>query len=271
MTLFYFDGYAVDAVLESDDTAESDVTEFETEEGSDFTDHIRNKSREVSFTVVISNSPLSEVAAERGDPQDGFSFTDEALQVFEVIRNNRQPITIQAPLKTYDKMAMSSLGEPMSVEDGDSQRFIVSFRQIVVVKSQRTTVTIPRAKPRSTFATLSAKNDLVMYAFNAKTNRVAVYNAFAKTWSLKDPNTGKVSQIDGAGFTPMYYDQTTGRWLDNSTNKPISQLPASPLQAGDSHSPNGLGISGDQIYKPFWDPSSPVYQGPTASYSIPNR
>lgn len=157
------DGFLIDAALAETHTAESEVTQFPTETGSDITDNNRLIPRTVSITGVVSNTPIGTVATSRaktgaavaaiartlGGPllSDVHEPTANALAVFDRVRANRKPVTIETSLRVYTNMVLTQLEIPRSADDGDSLNFTAAFQEIIIVTNERTDVRV--SKPSS--------------------------------------------------------------------------------------------------------------------------
>lgn len=256
MTLYRFDGYAVDAVLSAGHDAESEVTDFPTESGGAFTDHIQNRPIEATFEVIVTDAPMGEVAALR----EGLSITasQDAYLTFTSIRDARLPITIEAPLATYDNMALLNLSIPQTVEDGESIRFSVTFKQIEVVKVERSVVTLPRAKgpsrarPRVTAGKATGQSAyLAGRVFRAR-NRVTGETGYYWAGNVYQPQPPfgiyeAVPESEVAYWVPMDFDQSAHTWVDASTGRPVQEL--TPV-------PDGLfddaDFSDGREHRPWW-------------------
>lgn len=232
--LFYFDGFAVDVVVRSERTADSDVTEFEVEAGAAFADHIRARPEEISFDVVISDTPLAAAASIRGPERiaagrnrDGLTFSQEAVAWFNGIRDAGLPVTIQGPGVIYESMAMTSLGEPREIGDEGGVRLAVAFRKVRVVSTTRTTVSIPRANGRSK----AKPGTIARVAESAATTILGPFGEIGEDLSyffdgkVVGPDLRETDGDPWAGALPAKRDDAAGRYVDTATGDPIQQLP----------------------------------------------
>lgn len=152
------DGLEVDALINEDHSLECETTDNPVEEGSDFTDHVRIKPRMFSCDGVISDTPLGPMLAIR-DAQGGGRPSEIARAKFEAIIEARKRITVVTARKRYDNMIMLSVSMPENIGIGEACRFRATFKQIRVVKNERTTivVAVPRAAKKQARGNKPAK------------------------------------------------------------------------------------------------------------------
>lgn len=131
-----------DALLDEKTEFKSDVTQYEVEEGSPVSDHIRNLSDEISFTGVISNAWLY-AETSGGDGQSGGadgSEAEERLQpVFDKLRKlheDRQTVGVYTRFAIYNDMALRSCVIPRNAGDGGVLNFTLEFVKIRKVDTQ---------------------------------------------------------------------------------------------------------------------------------------
>lgn len=135
--LAMIDDFLLDCLLSAGHEYESEVTEFPVETGSDITDNIRPKPIVVTMEVIVSNSPIGQLATLRDSPDTS---ADECYAKLQQIYNARQPVTIRTSLNTFINMAMKNLSIPKTVEHGDAIMFTATFQQVQIVTNKRVQV-----------------------------------------------------------------------------------------------------------------------------------
>lgn len=124
----------------------SEVTEHPVEDGSDISDNIRNKPRELTLTnAVVSNTPIGPIANDdtriMGDTLPPPS--DDAYRRLEKIWENRDVVTVVTALKKYENMALDTLTVPQEAKNAGGLIFTAHFVQVVIRKNKRVTMAIP--------------------------------------------------------------------------------------------------------------------------------
>ena len=141
----YIDGYEIDVTSEESHNFDSVITSDPVEEGSDTTDNIKPVPDFVTLTGIVSDTPFGQLAERRTEGELNSAF---ALDLLLSIRAAGEPVTVETPLKTYFNMALERLSIPQNVRTGDSLQFSATFKQVRIVSTERTTITVeqPRAK-----------------------------------------------------------------------------------------------------------------------------
>lgn len=158
--LVMINNYVIDVAIREEHTFESEVTNYPTESGANYSDNIRQKPVTVSMDGIVSNSPIGAVVQERGKSAGpgpaanalgalGATIlplytseitTAEAYGVLKAVWAAREPVTIRTTLDTFERMALTSLSIPRSKDTGDALHFTASFQQIQVVTNARVRV-----------------------------------------------------------------------------------------------------------------------------------
>ena len=143
----FIDGFELDVSVRELHRRSSKITDFEVEEGSDTSDHIRPLPDTLLVQGVVSDTPIGLAADSRSD--NGLP-SDEALAHFEEIHENREPVLIETPLKVYQSMALEMLEIPRDKDTGAALRFTAMFKKIRIVTNRRSIVRVaaPRAARR---------------------------------------------------------------------------------------------------------------------------
>lgn len=140
------DGYPIDIWEKEGHSWESDITDHPIEEGSDFSDNIRNKpGPSLDLQGVVSDTPIGEVAS---DPTraggDGAPLpSSDAFTKIMKIREAREPVTIVTSLGRWESMALQKLDVPRDAKTLKGLVFTATFRKVEIKKNKRVTVAIP--------------------------------------------------------------------------------------------------------------------------------
>jgi hypothetical protein len=148
--MILIDGFAIDAALTENHAKTSDTTEYPVEKGADITDHIRPKPREVEINGIVSDSPMGAVAIARvhkapfvsDDVAPDTLPTVDVLAKLQEIYDTQKIVSIQTTLQVYDNMCMYDCQIPRSKDDGESIQFTCSFREIIFITNDLTTVRV---------------------------------------------------------------------------------------------------------------------------------
>lgn len=137
-------GFAIDASVTEDHTARNEVTDNPVESGAVMTDHVRRMPATLTLECIVSDSPLGQVEALRGE---GTVPSVDARAHLESLLANPEPFTVVTSIRTYENMVIESLSEPRRAGIGHAMRFTATLRQITIVTNERTTVqvAVPRA------------------------------------------------------------------------------------------------------------------------------
>lgn len=131
-----------DALLDEQAEFKSDVTQYEVEEGSPVSDHIRNLSDEIRFTGIISNAWLyAETSGDTGQSggADGNEVAERLQPVFDKLRKlhtDKQTVSVYTRFATYSDMALRSCVIPRNAGDGGVLNFTLEFVKIRKVDTQ---------------------------------------------------------------------------------------------------------------------------------------
>ena len=149
--MIVIDGYFIDVAVSIDPTLTNEVTSHPVESGSEVSDHVRARPVTLTIEGIVSDTPIGEIVAKRGDGLGGGLLpSDEAYWTLIQINNDRNPVTIDTLgiLGEFENMVLVSLSTPQRAGTGDALRFTASFTQVRVVESARDTVpvAVPLAK-----------------------------------------------------------------------------------------------------------------------------
>lgn len=141
-------GYPLDLVETEEHSLQSDITEHAVEDGSDISDNIRRKPRELTLTnAVVSNTPIGQVALDDsrilidGAPPPAM----DAYRILEQIWLDGEPVTIVTGLKKYDLMGLAELTINRDAKSAGGLVFTAHFKEIRLAKNKRVKMSVPNA------------------------------------------------------------------------------------------------------------------------------
>ena len=145
--------FLIDASIRESHTFASELTAHPVEEGADVTDHVRTLPITLTIDGIVSDTPIGAAAVQRANesPLGGeFLPSRDALAYLRGVRLQREPVTVETSLSTYENMVLTSLQVPQDARTGDSLRFTASFQQIEIVRTERAPVAVatPRAQSK---------------------------------------------------------------------------------------------------------------------------
>jgi hypothetical protein len=145
------DGYIIDASVVEEHSFDADVTEHPVESGANIADHVRSKPARVTIDGVVSDTPIGNVADLRIADDPGALPSNDAFTRLLLIRQLREPVTIETDIRTYDNMVLQSLSVPRSKETGEALMFRATFVEVIIITNERTSVrvAVPRAKNKT--------------------------------------------------------------------------------------------------------------------------
>lgn len=137
-TTLYFknsrDGYRVgsinlDLIVSEGHNFSSEITQFNVEDGSEITDHIRRNLFQGTLTGKVSNFSLS---------QDGIT-SNRAQETYDKLREiwlNEQLIDIVTIYDVFENVGISNISAPRNNSTGEAIEFDISFQEVNIVKLQ---------------------------------------------------------------------------------------------------------------------------------------
>lgn len=137
MTARTIDGYVLDSITEETVSYASEVTEYPVESGGKIADHVQNDAPIVTFTALVSDSPIGDAAKARGA---NVVPSSEAKEFLLGLRAERRPFTFVGTTGTYDLMVFTSLEFPRDGETGAVLRIEAELRQLTLAEVKRTVV-----------------------------------------------------------------------------------------------------------------------------------
>jgi hypothetical protein len=144
----------LDATMTETHSGDVEVTEHPVERGANIADHFRTKPVQVSLEGLVSNTPVGVNARDAIGNQAARGEGGKAEIAYERLlsmRDSSELVTITTRLRTYTNMKLVSLSVPRDRGTGDALRFSATFREIVIVASERVKIpATPRGKGKTT-------------------------------------------------------------------------------------------------------------------------
>jgi hypothetical protein len=109
------------------------VTDYPVEDGSTISDNAIEQPDDLTITGICGTASLL-------NPVSMISRALDADQALYNLKHNRDTITILSGLRVYQNMIITDYRVRRDKDSGGALVFVMSFRQIVIVKSQTTTV-----------------------------------------------------------------------------------------------------------------------------------
>ena len=140
-----FDGFFIDATPTEQHSFDSVITTNPIEDGSLVADHVRLLPDKISYTCIVSDTPIGVIADLR---PEGAVPSQDAYAKLKKIRVDKKPITIKDSLDVFENMMIKGLSIPRSAATANALEFTVSFEQLEFVSNVRTKVRVrlPRGK-----------------------------------------------------------------------------------------------------------------------------
>ncbi|GHU52665.1 hypothetical protein AGMMS49975_08930 [Clostridia bacterium] len=141
-------GVQFDALIDEERTLEADSPDYPVEDGFSVNDTIILKPQMLSMTLCVTDTPVTW----RNKGHGGRGWTDSVIQRLEKLYFNKTPVTIVTSERTYKNMAILSISISKSLEVGYSRQIPISFKEIRVTSSKKTTIPVSYGKSGDTGA-----------------------------------------------------------------------------------------------------------------------
>lgn len=116
-----------DLILSENHNRSNDITDFNVEDGTIISDHIKKNLENGSLSGLVSNFSLNTFG-------NIFNRSQDAFNVMEEIMNEQTLVTIVTVLKVYENVGITSVDVVQTSESGESIVLDVTFKQVNVVK-----------------------------------------------------------------------------------------------------------------------------------------
>lgn len=132
--------FVFDATTSIEPGAEVDVSEYEVEEGADVADHLRVKSRTLTLTGILTDTPGFEAPAE--------GRASQLLNRLHELQRARELVTVVSNFDVYEGFAVTGIKATRSATVGRAWEVTVELRELR--KATTATAEIPAAllKPK---------------------------------------------------------------------------------------------------------------------------
>jgi len=147
------DGVEFDALIDSDESLESDIPDYPVETGFMVSDTIIIRPKTLSLTLFVTDTPVTWKLRH-----GGIGRTQDVRARLKDVYYRKDLVTVVTTDETYKDMGIESIRFPRTKEDGTSYRIPISLKQ--VQKTQTRTVGIPAGygKSGSTGASAGSSN-----------------------------------------------------------------------------------------------------------------
>ena len=149
-------GFVIDAFIKEHYSFKNSATSIPVEDGSTITDHVIEETPEIQITgfigkaefVVFEPSAMGVPAAD--DPKGRIRAAYHELMR---LKSDRQPVDLVTGLDTYPNMIITEFVIDREAATGADLPFEMSFKQIKIVKSEKTIVNASRPSADQTAGT----------------------------------------------------------------------------------------------------------------------
>ena len=137
------DGIAFDALMDAEETWESDVPSYPVETGFEVSDTIIIRPLALTMSLFLTNPPVTWRDRHGSGPYR----VQDVIEKLKKLYFQKTPVKVKTTDRDYEDMAIVSIGLPKSVDAGASRRVPISLQQIQVTETQ--TASIPASLGRS--------------------------------------------------------------------------------------------------------------------------
>ena len=137
------DGITFDALIDADESWQSDVPAYPVETGFEVSDTIIIRPLTLNMTLFLTNSPVTWRNRHGVGP---FRVAD-VVQRLKKLYFEKTPVKVKTSEQDYEDMAIVSIQLPKKIETGTSRKIPISFQQIMVTEQR--TASVPASFGRS--------------------------------------------------------------------------------------------------------------------------
>jgi hypothetical protein len=136
-------GYPIDVALSEEHKRSADVTEHAVEKGSDLSDNIRVKQREITIEGVVTDTPIGAIALDPTRQNVDGMISQDAYRQLEALFDSGDTFTLICARGKFENMAFVDLSEPIDKDHPiKGLYFTGTFRQIRTATLNRITVRV---------------------------------------------------------------------------------------------------------------------------------
>ena len=136
------DSITFDALIDAEETWQSDVPAYPTEAGFEVSDTIIIRPLTLNLNVFLTNTPVTWKHLH----DEGIYRVQDVIKRLKELYFKKAPVTVKTNDQDYENMAIVSIGLPKNVETGTSKLIPISLQQIMVTELQ--TAEIPASYGR---------------------------------------------------------------------------------------------------------------------------
>ncbi len=129
-------GIEFDALIDEERTLEAESPDYPVEDGFSVNDTIILKPQILSMTLFVTDTPVTWKSRGHG----GAGWVDNIIQQLEKLYFSKEPVTVTTSTKIYKNMAIQSISFAKTSELGYARQIPISFKEIRVTSSKKTTI-----------------------------------------------------------------------------------------------------------------------------------
>ena len=175
-------GITFDALIDADETWQSDVPSYPVESGFEVSDTIIIRPVVLSMHIYLTNTPVTWRQQHGAGP---FRVPD-VIQQLKDLYFKKTPVTVKTTDQDYEDMAIESIGLPKKLQTGSSRLIPITFKQIQTTEAQ--TASLPASFGRS----------------GATGTNAGVADTAARPAPANNAGSGNQNQNDGSRGSILY-------------------------------------------------------------------
>jgi len=130
------DGITFDALIDAEETWQSDVPAYPTEEGFEVSDTIIIRPLTLKMSLYLTNTPVTWKQLHGSGP----GRVQDVIQRLKSMYFQKLPVTVKTTEQDYENMAIVSIGLPKKIETGTSRLIPIVLQQIMVTEQQMSSI-----------------------------------------------------------------------------------------------------------------------------------
>lgn len=133
--VFGTDSVQLDASIDETHSAESEITDYPVEEGSNVSDNARSKPARLTIKGVVTGTPM-DITAIALPPSVKASRGTDAWETLNQWRFQGERLRVTTTLKTYRSMVIQSISVNRNAKNSDGVEMDISMQEIFTVSAQ---------------------------------------------------------------------------------------------------------------------------------------
>lgn len=125
----------LDASIDETHTAESDITDYPVEEGSNVSDNARPKPARLTINGVVTGTPM-DITAIALPPSIKAARGQDAWETLNQWRYEGERLRVTTTLKTYRSMVIQSISVNRNSKNTDGVAMTISMQEVFTVSAQ---------------------------------------------------------------------------------------------------------------------------------------